>query len=135
MKLYSIQRTFVLGVVTALVVAVGGSSVLAGGGLRMRTRLAGARIGALVPSGNADYRAEPGRSEFKAQVEDLDLPAGTVLTVLVDGAPAGTITLDAFHFGELDLTSRDGDAVPAAHAGSAVVVTDGSGVTLVAGAF
>jgi hypothetical protein len=122
-----------------------GVAVFAGSGgrqnneTRLRTRLAGAAIEGKTPEGNADFRSDQrGRSRLNVQVENVNLPAGTVLTVAVqDGTTvinAGTITLPAFGFGELELNSEDGASVPAVHKGEMVTVSNG-GVRILAGVF
>ena len=106
---------------------------------RLRTRLAGGPIQGKTPEGNADFRVDTARnrSRLNVEVENVNLPAGTVLTVTLQrGAtmtPLGTIKLDAFGFGELELNSQDGDAVPAVQAGDMVLVAHGG--TILAGVF
>jgi hypothetical protein len=105
--------------------------------VRLRTRLSGPRINGVRPEGNAEYRADAsrGRSDFKVQAEQVNLPANTVLTVALqhDGASlnVGTLTLDAFGFGELDLNSQDGDAVPTVAKGDTVSVANAGTIILV----
>jgi hypothetical protein len=106
---------------------------------RLRTRLAGAAIQGKTPEGNADFRSDRrGRMHLNVEVEEVNLPAGTVLRVSVShaGVPTavGTITLSALGFGELELNSEDGDTVPAIVAGDMVVVSDGA-VAILAGVF
>src|SRR5437764_10581921 len=86
---------------------------------RLRTRLAGGAINGKTPEGNADFRSEPakGRTRLNVEVENVNLPAGTVLDVTVQHGAASTlaghITLNAFGGGELELNSQDGATVPA----------------------
>jgi len=102
--------------------------------VRLRTRLAGAAIAGMVPEGNGDFRSRPDRSRtnLSVGVENVNLPANTVLTVsikLPNAAAAttvGTITLSALHEGELELDSRDGDAIPAVVTGTMVTVSNGA---------
>ena len=61
------------------------------------------------------------------------LPAGTVLTVNVNGAAVGTITLVA-NAGELELNTNDHAVVPGIKAGDVVTVTMGANV-IVTGTF
>jgi hypothetical protein len=94
---------------------------------RLRTRLAGAAIQGQTPEGSADFRVDAkNRSRLNVEVEHVNLPAGTVLTVSVGGSAVGTITLSALGFGELELNSQDGDTVPAVKAGDMVVVSNGA---------
>jgi hypothetical protein len=94
---------------------------------RLRTRLAGAAIQGQTPEGNADFRIDAkNRTRLNVEVEHVNLPAGTVLTVTVAGNVVGHITLSALGFGELELNSQDGDTVPAVKAGDMVVVSNGA---------
>lgn len=95
---------------------------------RLRTRLSGAAIGGEAPSGNAEFRMEAARqrTRLKVEVEDVNLPAGTKLQVVLDHAGVktliGEIVLDAFGFGELELNSQDGDNLPAVKKGDIIIV-------------
>lgn len=102
---------------------------------RLRTRLAGAMIAGKTPEGNADFRSETnkGRTEFKVEVENVNLPDGTTLDVSVGIAVVGHITLK-LGGGELELNSQDGDTVPAVVTGNMVTVANG-GTTILAGVF
>ncbi len=72
------------------------------------------------------------------EVEHVNLPQGTVLTVAVMRGTAstmvGTITLNAFGSGELELNSEDGAAVPAIMTGDIVTVSNGA-TAILTGAF
>jgi hypothetical protein len=107
--------------------------------VRMRTRLAGAAIQGKTPEGNADFRSDSrSRTRLNVEVEDVNLAAGTVLTVVVqDGTTkttVGTIKLSSFGGGELELNSDDGEAVPAVKKGDMVTVSN-AGATILAGVF
>jgi hypothetical protein len=72
------------------------------------------------------------------EVENVNLPAGTVLTVVVSHAgvatTAGTITLNNLGENELELDSQHGDTVPTIVSGDMIMVMNGTAVIL-AGAF
>jgi hypothetical protein len=107
--------------------------------VRMRTRLAGAAIQGKTPEGNADFRSDSrSRTRLNVEVENVNLAAGTILTVVVqDGTTkttVGTIKLSSFGGGELELNSDDGDAVPAVQKGDMVTVSN-AGATILAGVF
>jgi len=94
---------------------------------RLRTRLAGAAIQGKTPEGNADFRLDArGRTRLNVEVENVNLPARTVLDVSVHSTVVGHITLSATGFGELELNSQDGDVVPAVQAGDVVIVSNGA---------
>lgn len=100
---------------------------------RIQTRLAGGRLNGFTPSGSARFRARGSASNFSVEVEDLNLPDGTVLTVTLQNAngssAAGTIRL-ALRGGEIDVNTNDGQVVPQAKAGDMVVVSGPSGTLL-----
>jgi hypothetical protein len=99
-------------------------------------KLSGAPIGGVTPKGEAEFEIEGANSEFKARIENVNLAAGTVLDVLVDGTKVGTVTVaSGLQRSELRLKTEDGQTVPAINSRTRVVVADASGVTIVAGSF
>jgi hypothetical protein len=103
-----------------------------GGEIRLRTALAGASISGLTPSGHADYRASDNRSRLNVEVEDVNLPAGTKVSVEVNGTAIGTITISAapVRGGELELNTQDGQPVPALKSGATVTIRNGEAAIL-----
>jgi hypothetical protein len=98
--------------------------------------LSGAAIGGQTPHGKAVFRQRPGNDlKLEVQVEDVNLPAGTVLGVFVGGGQIGVITLNALRAGEVELETERGQAVPAVTNGTAVAVRNQSGANIVTGAF
>ncbi len=102
---------------------------------RLRTRLAGAAIQGKTPEGHADFRMDDkGRTRLNVEVENVNLAAGTVLDVSIQhgmtSTVVGHITLSALGFGELELNSQDGDAVPAVQSGDMVIVKNGTAAIL-----
>jgi hypothetical protein len=107
-----------------------------GGEVRIESLLAGGAINGLTPKGNAKFRSRVGgEREFEVEVEKVNLPAGTTLSVLVDGVKVGELTLAATLEAELELESEHGQAVPAVTTSSTVVVTNAQGQTILSGAF
>jgi hypothetical protein len=105
---------------------------------RLRTNLAGAAIAGKKPEGNADFRNDGTRTRLNVEVENVNLAAGTVLTVhvMLPGAAAttvGSITVSAGGENELEVDSQNG-LVPAIVSGSMVTVLNGTTVIL-AGVF
>jgi uncharacterized phage protein gp47/JayE len=110
-----------------------------GSQVRLRTTLAGAAIQGRKPEGNADFRNDSqGRMRLNIEVENVNLPSGTVLTVAVVHAGVstmvGTITVGGTGESELELESQNGAMVPAIVSGDMVTVSNGAAVIL-AGAF
>jgi hypothetical protein len=106
------------------------------GEIRLESRLAGAAINGLLPKGHAKFRSRAnGRRDLNVEVEKVNLPAGTVLDVLVDNANVGQITLSSMLETELELESEHGAIVPNVTTTSTVVVTDAQGKTILSGVF
>jgi hypothetical protein len=102
----------------------------------LRIRLVGAAVNGVIPKGSAEFtQSAAGRRELEVGVEDLNLPAGTVLNVLVDNVQVGQITLGRSFKGRLEIESEHGQSVPAVAVGTTVAVTNGAGATLLAGSF
>jgi hypothetical protein len=98
--------------------------------------LTGAAIGGLVPRGDAQYEIEFNNREFRVRVENVNLPAGTVLNVLVDGAQVGQLSVaPGLDRSEFRLKTENGQAVPQINSRTRVVVADQAGATLLAGSF
>src|SRR5215207_7938770 len=98
--------------------------------------LSGAAIGGQTPVGKAEFRQRPGNDlRLEVEVQDVNLPAGTVLNVFVGGQQVATLTLDTLRAGEIELETGRGQAVPAVSHGTAVAVRNQAGANIVAGAF
>ncbi|HEX8189010.1 MAG TPA: hypothetical protein VF586_11705, partial [Pyrinomonadaceae bacterium] len=98
--------------------------------------LSGAAINGQTPSGRAEFRQRPGNDlKLEVEVQDVNLPAGTVLSVFVGGQQVGVITLDALRAGQVELETGRGQAVPAVSNGTAVAVRNQAGANVVTGAF
>jgi hypothetical protein len=75
------------------------------------------------------------RQELEVEVEHVRRLAGTTLTVFVDGASVGNLTIGSLGSGELGLRSQRGQTVPAVQVGSQIEVRQGDGTLIVSGAF
>jgi hypothetical protein len=105
------------------------------GELRIESRLAGAPVNGLTPTGHARYRVRGTSRKLNVEVERLNLPAGTQLNVFVDSLLVGTLTLGPRLEAELERHTNDGQFVPQVTTATRVVVTDAAGRTLVSGGF
>ncbi len=120
----------------ALAAMIAGGVSLAGDfdEVRLRTQLAGGPLGGIVASGSADFRLRPSRGDrsFNLEVEDLNLPAGTTLQVWVNNEPIGRLVVSGppARGGEIELSSRDGAAVPKLEAGDVVSLRSNAGTLL-----
>ena len=144
-------RAKFLAAASALLLALTGSIMADDGGkngnnnnnngnvqVRLRTSLAGAAISGKKPEGNADFRMQDGRTRLNVEVENVNLPSGSMLTVMVThsgvATAVGTITLNGQGEAELELDSQHGDSVPVIASGDMISVANGAAVIL-AGAF
>lgn len=106
---------------------------------RLKTRLTGAAIDAKTPEGSAEFRSDSrGRARLNVEAEHVNLPAAIVLQVALQHGAAttaiGTVTLNTLGNGELELSSQDGDTVPAVQKGDIVTVSN-AGTPILAGVF
>jgi hypothetical protein len=108
-----------------------------GADVRTRILLAGALINGMLPQGHADFRTRAnGNRSLEVEAEDVNLPAGTVLTVLVNGVSIGQIILNPAFEGEIELESEHGQIVPTIAQGTTItVVNAATGATILAGSF
>ncbi|HYP54561.1 MAG TPA: hypothetical protein VEQ42_13510, partial [Pyrinomonadaceae bacterium] len=91
----------------------------------------------MTPRAEVEFRSreDGGRRELEVELENVNLPGGTSLDVLVDNVPAGSIVLDGDGRGEVRLRQDDGQNVPAMNLRSRLVVVNSSGATIVGGSF
>ncbi|MEO5926862.1 MAG: hypothetical protein ABIR70_23815 [Bryobacteraceae bacterium] len=104
--------------------------------IRIQSRLTGGAIDSVIPEGSARFRGRNLSTNFSVEVEAVNLPDDTKLTVtLIRGAviiPAGELTLTN-HWGEIEVNTNDGELVPQAKAGDIVVVSDAEGTAILTG--
>jgi hypothetical protein len=106
------------------------------GEVRIESRLAGAAISGLTPTGHARFRRQAdGRRDLNVEAEKVNLPAGTLLQVFIDGAKAADLVLSSNLENEVELETERGQAVPNVTTASTVVVTDPQGRTVLSGVF
>ncbi|HEY6047244.1 MAG TPA: Calx-beta domain-containing protein, partial [Pyrinomonadaceae bacterium] len=101
-----------------------------------RASLAGPAIHGEVPHGSAKHVTKfNGDREIEVEVEEVNLPANTVLNVFVNGANIGSLVINRFQRGALEFETEDGHAVPAVSAGTTVDVRNQAGAVIVSGVF
>lgn len=142
MRMSMLGVSFTVGAV-ALTLALAdishaGSGAGGGGELRAKTRLAGAAITGVVPSGHADYRERGNSRRLNVEVEDVKLTVGS-LDVFVNTDKVGVVVLapcvpgSPLLCGDLELNTNDGQVVPDLAGNETVTVKNGA-ASILAGA-
>jgi hypothetical protein len=85
--------------------------------------------------GKARFRDRGGERELEVEVEDANRLAGARLRVFVGDQQAGSLRINRFGNGALNLNSDRGDTVPAVKAGTTVRVGTAGGTLVVSGSF
>lgn len=102
---------------------------------RMEIQLVGASLNGATPIGEAEFRREAvGSRRLRIKIENVNLPNGTVLNVLVDNVRVGQIVIDSLK-GELELRTDHGQTTPPVVNGTSIVISDRAGTTVLAGTF
>jgi hypothetical protein len=106
--------------------------------IRIRASLTGPAINGITPSGFAEHRTETGLSDGRVRLDvdvfSVNLPAGTVLNVVLNNAVIGQVTLDGFGNAFFRRDTNDGQTVPPASNGNPIAVMNGN-TTIVSGVF
>ena len=97
---------------------------------------------ALSPPAGAPFASAKGKAKFASQggereleIEAENIPTGTVVSFLLDGAVIGTATSDALREVNLNLNSDRGASVPLSVTGKSVRVQTAAGAVIVSGSF
>jgi len=101
----------------------------------MEIRLVGASLNGATPVGEAEFRREAaGSRRLRIKIENVNLPNGTVLNVLVDNVKVGEIVINSLK-GEIELRTDHGQTTPPVVNGTSIVISDRTGMTVIAGTF
>lgn len=130
-------KVLIVAIISGLMLALASIGVSASGDdVITQTSLSGSTLGGQTPHGLAEHRlSADGNRRFKVEVEDVNLPPGTVLNVLVNGTSIGSLTINSFRQGELELETERGQAIPSVGPGTVVTVRTQAGATIVSGIF
>ena len=102
---------------------------------RMEIRLVGASLNGATPRGEAEFRREAeGSRRLRIKIENVNLPNGTVLNVLIDNVKVGEIVINSLK-GEIELRTDHGQPTPPVVNGTSIVISDRAGTTIIAGSF
>jgi hypothetical protein len=85
--------------------------------------------------GSAQYQAQPGQSEFQAEVEHLTALAGTKVVFQVNGVKIGTRTVSPLGRAQINRNTEKGQAVPTITRGTTVTVQTPAGALIASGTF
>lgn len=96
--------------------------------------LTGPTLNGVLPNGFASYELHSSRTELEVRVRQVNLGIGTSLSVIVNGNPAGTMSVQSGGEGRLRLRSDNGQTVPAVTPGSTIAVRNGA-ATILSGTF
>ena len=119
-----------------LAMALVGPTVYAATETTIQAQLSGPTLNNMVPHGLAENRVRiDGSRRLKVQVEDVNLPAGTVLNVFLNGTSIGSISINSLRQGELQIETNNGQTVPVVTPGALVEVKTQAGTLVVSGAF
>jgi hypothetical protein len=101
----------------------------------MEIRLVGASLNGATPTGEAEFRREAeGSRRLRIRIENVNLPNGTVLNVLVDNVLVGRVVINSLK-GEIELRTDHGQTTPPVVNGTSIVISDQAGTTIIAGTF
>lgn len=92
--------------------------------------LSGPTLNGVLPNGFAQFEIHSSRIELEVRVYQVALPAGTALSVVVDGVTAGTMFVESNGEGRLRLRSDNGQTVPNVNSGSTISVRNGGNAIL-----
>jgi hypothetical protein len=96
--------------------------------------MSGAAIGGTTPQGLVEYRDTGSRRRLFINASSVNLAAGTSLSVRVNGATVGSMSVDSFANAALSLDTNNGNSVPVVAVGNTAEYLQGTTVIL-AGAF
>ena len=101
--------------------------------IRLFAPLSGSAIDGIVPRGTSIYETWNTRRTLSVYVSYVNVPNGTVLSVMLGGASIGNITIQN-RGGSLRLTNDNGGTVPTVASGAIISVKNGA-TTVLSGTF
>lgn len=84
--------------------------------------------------GYSEYEIHSSRTELETRIRQVNLPAGTSLTLIVDGVSIGQIIIDSSREGRSRLRSDRGEFVPVVNVGSTIQIQQ-NGTTVMSGTY
>ncbi len=99
-------------------------------------RMTGSQLNSMTPQGGASYVVDAaGNKYFELEIAFVNLPAGTLLPVKLNGNQIGQIRITAFRTGELELRSGGTTPVPTVSSGNTLEVKSATGSNILSGTF
>jgi len=84
--------------------------------------------------GYSEFEIHGSRNELETRVRQVNVPAGTSLTLVVDGISVGQMTIDGSREGRSRLRTDRGDVIPQVNIGSTIQLRQG-GATIMSGVY
>lgn len=102
---------------------------------RIQASLSGGAINGVTPAGFSEWRLDDsGRRRLDVQASSVNLPAGTVLTIVINNGVVGQMSVNSFSGASFSIDSNNGQTVPTVNFGNAIQVNNGA-ETILAGTF
>jgi hypothetical protein len=102
---------------------------------RIQASLSGAPVNGVTPAGFSEWRLDDsGRRRLDVQASSVNLPAGTVLTIFVNNAVVGQMSVNSFSGAFFSIDTNNGQTVPTVNFGNAIQINNGA-QTILAGTF
>jgi hypothetical protein len=139
MRLFARFAVTTLLVIVPLSILGTAASAQGSGETALHARLSGAVLNHIKPFGYAEYDtqydSETGvERQLQVEVEHVNLPNGTLLSVHLNGVAVGVMRVSRGH-GNLELDTQAGNAVPVINIGDHLSIAAPSGAILLNAAF
>src|SRR5215203_62748 len=90
---------------------------------RIQATLSGAAINGVTPAGFSEWRLDDsGRRRLDVQASSVNLPNGTVLTIVVNNAAVGQMTVGSLGNAFFSIDTNNGQTVPVVNFGNPIQV-------------
>ena len=98
---------------------------------RIQASLTGGAIGGVTPAGFSEWRLDDsGRRRLDVQASSVNLPSGTVLTIVANNAAVGQMTVNSLGGAFFSIDTNNGQTVPVINFGNPIQVNNGADAIL-----
>jgi hypothetical protein len=102
---------------------------------RIQATLSGAAVNGVTPAGFSEWRLDDsGRRRLDVQASAVNLPAGTVLSIVINNAQVGQMSVNSFGGAFFSIDTNNNQPVPVVNFGNPIQVNNGA-ATVLAGTF